>query len=226
MIINIKKFLIVGSGFSGAVLARELADSGFGNCVVVDSRTHIAGNCHTSRDSESSVMEHIYGPHIFNTSDEEVWNYVQRFCTMRAFTNRVKASHSKGIFSLPINLHTINQFFGKRFSPEEARAFVAEQGDKTISEPANFEEHALKFLGRELYEAFFLGYTKKQWGCEPTELPASILQRLPVRFSYDDNYYNTRYQGIPEDGYTALIERVLDHPNEPPPTPGLRRDGS
>lgn len=158
-------------------------------------------------------MEHIYGPHIFNTSDEEVWNYVRRFCTMRSFTNRVKASHSKGIFSLPINLHTINQFFGERFSPEEARAFVAEQGDKTIIEPANFEEQALKFLGRELYEAFFLGYTKKQWGCEPTELPASILQRLPVRFNYDDNYYNTRYQGIPEDGYTALIERILDHPN-------------
>jgi UDP-galactopyranose mutase len=207
------QILIIGAGFSGSVLARELADSGCGRCVIIDSREHIAGNCHTSRDSESSVMEHIYGPHIFNTSDEEVWNYVRRFCTMRSFTNRVKASHSKGIFSLPINLHTINQFFGERFSPEEARAFVAEQGDKTIIEPANFEEQALKFLGRELYEAFFLGYTKKQWGCEPTELPASILQRLPVRFNYDDNYYNTRYQGIPEDGYTALIERILDHPN-------------
>jgi len=206
-----KNHLIVGAGYSGAIAARQFAEAGH-SVLVIDERPHIGGNCHTERDAETGVMEHVYGPHIFNTSDEAVWEYVQRFCTMRPFTNRVKASIDKGVFSLPINLHTINQFFGKRMSPDEAREFIGTLGDKSIEEPQNFEEQALKFLGRDLYEAFFYGYTKKQWGCEPTELPASILKRLPVRFNYDDNYYNTRYQGIPEDGYTALIGNILDHP--------------
>jgi len=206
------KNLFIGAGFASAVASRSLADAGY-ESLVVDKRSHVGGNCHTARDGSSGVMEHIYGPHIFNTSDEEVWDYVQRFCTMQPFVNRVKASIGQGVFSMPINLHTINQFFGKRFSPAEARAFIAEQGDKSIEEPANFEEQAVKFLGRDLYEAFFHGYTKKQWGCEPAALPASILQRLPIRFNYDDNYYNTCYQGMPADGYTALVERILDHPN-------------
>lgn len=204
--------LVIGTGFSGAVFARQLAEDGH-HFVVIDQRDHLAGNCQTARDPGTGVMEHLYGPHIFNTSDEEVWDYVQRFCSMRPFVNRVKASTDRGVFSLPVNLHTINQFFSKSFSPQQAREFVAGLGDRSIQEPATFEDQALKFLGRELYEAFFYGYTKKQWGCEPSELPASILQRLPVRFNYDDNYYSTRYQGIPEGGYTALIERILDHPN-------------
>ena len=203
--------MIVGAGFSGAVLARELAEAGR-NPLVIDQRDHIGGNCHTRRDGESGVMEHVYGPHIFNTSDETVWNYVLRFCEMGPFINRVKASTSRGVFSMPINLMTINQFFGKRFSPDEAMAFIASQGDSSIRDPENFEEQALKFLGREIYEEFFYGYTRKQWGCEPRELPASILQRLPVRFSYDDNYYSTKYQGITMEGYSAMIGRILDHP--------------
>jgi UDP-galactopyranose mutase len=113
---------------------------------------------------------------------------------------------------MPINLHTINQFYGKTFNPREAREFIATIGDQTIEEPQTFEDQALKFLGRDLYETFFYGYTRKQWGCEPRELPASILKRLPVRFNYDDNYYSRRLQGIPEEGYTAMIERILDHP--------------
>ena len=205
------KKLIIGAGFSGAVLARELAEAGF-LTQVIDKRSHIGGNCHTERDQDSGVMEHVYGPHIFNTSNEEVWNYVQRFCTMVPYINRVKASNERGVFSMPINLHTINQFFGKKFNPNEARAFVERLGDHSIQEPANFEEQALKFLGHDLYEAFFYGYTRKQWGCEPRELPASILQRLPVRFNYDDNYYCSKYQGIPVEGYTALIASILDHP--------------
>src|SRR5206468_1782783 len=128
------------------------------------------------------------------------------------YVNRVKASTSRGVFSLPINLHTINQFYGKRFSPAEARAFIETVADKSIGTPANFEEQALKFVGRDLYETFFFGYTKKQWGCEPRELPAAILQRLPVRFDYNDSYYDSRFQGIPLDGYTALVEKILDHP--------------
>lgn len=206
------RVLIVGAGFSGAVLAREFAEKAGISSLVIDQRNHIGGNCHTARDAETGVMEHVYGPHIFNTSNKEVWDYVQRHCTMMPYINRVKASTDLGVFSMPINLHTINQFFGKSFSPAEARSFVEGLGDHTILEPANFEEQALKFLGHDLYEAFFYGYTRKQWGCEPRELPAAILKRLPVRFNYDDNYYSSKYQGIPLKGYTELIGNILNHP--------------
>lgn len=207
------RVLIVGAGFSGAVLARQLADLADIRSLVIDERDHAGGNCHTERDAATGVMVHRYGPHIFNTSNERVWNYVRRFGQFGPFINRVKASIDRGVFSLPINLHTINQYFGLQLNPAEARALVASKADSTIADPQNFEEQALKFVGRELYEAFFYGYTKKQWGVEPRELPASILKRLPVRFNYDDNYYNSRYQGIPVDGYTAIVERILDHPN-------------
>jgi UDP-galactopyranose mutase len=211
-IITKQKILIVGAGFSGAVAARELAEAGY-HCLVIDQRDHLGGNCHTRRDAGSGVMEHVYGPHIFNTSNEQVWKYVNRFGEFRPFVNRVKASIDKGVFSLPINLHTINQFFGKRLNPQEAQAFIATLGDPSIGEPQNFEEQALKFIGKDLYEAFFKGYTQKQWGCDPRELPASILKRLPIRFNYNDNYYNNKYQGIPVEGYTKVIERILDHPD-------------
>jgi UDP-galactopyranose mutase len=204
--------LVVGAGFAGAVLARELVQRLDCRVNVVESRSHVAGNCHTERDPATGVMVHKYGPHIFNTNRPHVWDYVNRFGLLRPYTNRVKASTSRGIFSFPINLHTINQFFGKRLNPPEARAFLASLGDQTIGEPRNFEEQALKFVGRELYSVFFYGYTKKQWGCEPTELPASILKRLPIRFNYDDNYYNSAQQGIPQDGYTTIVEKILDHP--------------
>jgi len=207
-----KPYLIVGAGFSGAVLARQLADQGQ-RSLVIDARDHLAGNCHTTRDADTGVMEHVYGPHIFNTSNPTVWDYVRRFGEFMPFTNRVKASTSRGIFSLPINLYTINQFFGVKLSPKEAMAFIASKADTSIQDPQNFEEQALKFIGRDLYEAFFYGYTKKQWGCEPTELPASILKRLPVRFNYDDNYYSSTFQGMPRDGYTGIIRRILDHPS-------------
>ena len=203
---------MVGAGFSGAVLARQLVDRLDCRVTVIDSRPHVAGNCHTERDAATGVMVHRYGPHIFNTNRAHVWDYVHRFGVLRPFVNRVKASTSRGIFSLPINLHTINQFFGKKLDPAGARAFLDSLGDKKITEPRNFEEQALKFVGRELYEAFFHGYTRKQWGCEPSQLPASILKRLPIRFNYDDNYYNSAQQGIPEHGYTAIVEKILDHP--------------
>jgi UDP-galactopyranose mutase len=204
-------FLIVGAGFSGAVLARQLVERLACDVTILDRRSHLAGNCHTARDSETGIMMHEYGPHIFNTSHEDVWCWVKQFGTMMPFTNRVKANISKGVFSLPINLHTINQFFATRFSPNEAKEFIAARVDTSIVEPKNFEEQALSMIGRDLYEAFFYGYTKKQWGCEPKELPASILKRLPVRFSYDDNYYNSIYQGIPLDGYTTIVANILDH---------------
>lgn len=206
-----KRVLVVGAGFSGAVVARQLAESGLAKCHVIDSRNHIAGNCHTSRDEATGIMVHRYGPHIFHTSNEHVWTYVNRYAEFMPFVNRVKASVQRGVFSLPINLHTLNQFFGKRFSPNEARDFLTACCVPSIDEPANFEEQALKMIGSDLYETFFRGYTIKQWGCAPTELPASILKRLPVRFNYDDNYYNSRFQGIPKHGYTDLIGNILRH---------------
>lgn len=208
-----QKIAIVGAGFAGAVLARELAESKKFEVCVFDERDHVAGNCHTSRDEKTGIMLHNYGPHIFNTSREDVWNYVNRWSEFGPFVNRVKAVTEKGIFSLPVNLLTINQFFQKKMTPPEAREFVSGLADQSINEPKNFEEQAMKFLGFDLYKNFFYGYTKKQWGVEPTELPASILKRLPVRFNYDDNYYNQKYQGIPIEGYTRIIEKILDHPN-------------
>ncbi len=207
-----QKILIVGAGFSGAVLARELAESNRYQVLVVDERDHTAGNCHTRRDPETNVMEHVYGPHIFNTSNKMVWDYINRFGKFSPYINRVKAETRSGIYSFSINLHTINQLFNKNFNPREAKEFVETLGDKTIGVPANFEEQALKLLGKEIYETFFKSYTEKQWGCDPKELPASILKRLPVRFNYNDNYYNSEYQGIPVEGYTKVVENILRHP--------------
>lgn len=205
-----KKILNVGAGLSGAVIARKLAEAGH-SVTVLDERAHIAGNCYTERDVETGVMMHVYGPHIFHTDDAEVWDYVNRFQTFLPFVNRVKTTSGGRVYLLPINLHTINQFFGKTLRPDEARAFIESVADKSIAEPRTFEEQALKFVGRDLYEAFLRGYTLKQWGCEPSALPASILKRLPVRFNYDDNYFFHRFQGMPENGYTDMVERILDH---------------
>lgn len=206
------QFAIVGAGFSGAVIARELAEAGH-SVSVFDKRSHVAGNCHTERDQESGVMVHRYGPHIFHTDNEQVWRYVQQFSEFMPYTNRVKTTSQGQIYSLPINLHTINQFFRKSFSPLEAESFIKAQSDLSIDNPKTFEEQALRYVGPDLYKAFFKGYTQKQWGCSATELPADILKRLPVRFNYDDNYFSHKYQGMPRDGYTAIVEKILAHPN-------------
>lgn len=205
------KFLMVGAGLSGAVIGRHLAEEGH-QVTIVDARPHVAGNCHTERDAETGVMVHIYGPHIFHTDDAEVWDYVNRYETFLPYKNRVKTISGGAVYSLPVNLHTINQFFGKTMGPDEARDFLTAQADTSITDPQTFEEQALRFVGRGLYEAFFKGYTQKQWGVDPTKLPASILKRLPVRFNYDDNYFFHKFQGMPKDGYTAMVERILDHP--------------
>ncbi|AXF46175.1 UDP-galactopyranose mutase [Acinetobacter johnsonii] len=203
-------FLIVGAGFTGAVIGRKLAIEGH-QITIIDQRSHIAGNCFTERDKNTNVMEHVYGPHIFHTSDEEVWKYINQFGEFVPYINRVKATYNDQVYSLPINLHTINQFYKTNFNPLEAKKWIDSIADKSIDEPQNFEEQALKFIGKDLYEAFFKGYTKKQWGVNPTELPASILKRLPVRFNYDDNYFSHKYQGIPKDGYTPIVANILNH---------------
>lgn len=205
------RVLLVGAGLSGAVIGRSLAEAGH-DITIVEARDHVAGNCHTERDPDTGVMVHVYGPHIFHTDDAEVWKYVNSFENFLPYKNRVKTTSGGQVYSLPINLHTINQFYGRTLRPDEAKAFIEEQADTTIEDPQTFEEQALRFVGPDLYEAFFKGYTIKQWGMSPTELPASILKRLPVRFNYDDNYFFHAFQGMPENGYTAMVERILDHP--------------
>ncbi|MBW8638155.1 NAD(P)-binding protein [Hoeflea sp. WL0058] len=206
----VKRICAVGAGFSGAVIARELAENGF-KVLVVDERSHVAGNCHTERDNDTGIMVHRYGPHIFHTANGQVWDYVNRFCPMMPYINRVKAVVRGQVYTMPINLHTINQFFGKVLSPKEARSFISGLARGDIEDPRSFEEQGLKFVGPQLYEAFFDGYTRKQWGIDPARLPASILKRLPLRFSYDDNYFSHPYQGIPKDGYTSLVSGILAH---------------
>ena len=189
-----KNIAIAGAGFSGAVIARQLAEAGC-QITVFEGRSHVGGNCYTQRDDQTGVMVHVYGPHIFHTSNEEVWQYVQKFDEFMPFINRVKAINQGRKYSLPINLSTINAFFNKKLTPDEAAAFMAQIGDSSITDPQTFEEQALRFVGKDLYEAFFKGYTEKQWGLHPSDLPASILKRLPVRFHDDDNYYASTYQG-------------------------------
>ena len=206
------RYSIVGAGFTGAVIARALAEAGH-KVLVVDERAHVAGNSHTDRDPETGVMTHVYGPHIFHTGNERVWAYVQRFAAMRPYQHRVRAIAADGRnYGLPVNLTTINEFFSTSLGPEEARAFIQSKALK-IDQPANFEEQALSMIGPELYHAFFRGYTLKQWGAEPTSLPASIFRRLPLRFNADDTYYDHPHQAIPEQGYTAMVAAILDTPN-------------
>ena len=207
-----KKVLCVGAGFSCAVIARELAEQGH-VVTVIDQRSHVAGNCHTQRDDETGIMLHVYGPHIFHTDNQEVWDYVNKYGEFKPFVNRVKAVSKGSVYSLPINLHTINQFFNKQFNPKQAQEWIEKQADLSIEEPVTFEEQAMRFIGKDLYHAFFYGYTKKQWGLEPKELPASILKRLPVRFNYDDNYFSHHFQGMPSEGYTKIVENILNHKN-------------
>jgi len=207
-----EKIAIAGAGLAGAVLARRLAErTGIGS-VVFESRDHIGGNCHTRRDERTGVMVHEHGPHIFNTPHAHVWQWADQYADFVHWRLRARATTPRGVFSLPINLLTLNQFFDARFSPTEAEAFVATLGDETIESPRTFEEKALATIGRELYANFFEGYTTKQWGRSPKELPASIFNRLPISFTYDDNYHFGAWSGIPRDGYTAMIERILDHP--------------
>ena len=206
-----RSFAIVGAGFSGAVVARQLAEAGH-TATVFDTRDHVAGNCHTERH-ETGVMVHTYGPHIFHTQHEHVWEFITRFGVMMPYRHRVRAMVGDRAFQMPMNLTLINEFFGTNFSPDEAEAFIATKADSTITNPVSFEDQGLRFVGRELYDAFFAGYTKKQWGVDPTDLPASILARLPLRFTADDSYFNHPHPGIPEHGYTPIVQAILDHPS-------------
>jgi UDP-galactopyranose mutase len=206
----VSRVAVAGAGFSGAVIARELAEAGC-DIDVFEPRPHVAGHCHTERDP-TGVLVHTHGPHIFHTASDRVWRYVNRYGRMRRYRHRVHATVGGRVYVLPVNLLTINQFFGTAMSPAEAEAFLADRADQSIVDPVSFEDQALRTVGKELYEAFLAGYTRKQWGVDPAALPASVLRRLPLRFTYDDAYFSHPHQAIPEDGYTAIVERLLDHP--------------
>lgn len=207
------KIAIVGSGFAGAVLAHILARTEKHEIHVIEQRDHIGGNCHTKINEETGILVHQYGPHIFNTNNKEVWDYINQFDEFYPYINRVKAIVNNKIYSLPINLMTINQVFNQNFNPATAKKFIESIAFENIECPKNFEEQALKYIGQKLYKMFFYGYTKKQWGVDPTEIDSSVLKRLPVRFNYNDNYYQSKYQGIPINGYTHIIENMLKSPN-------------
>jgi UDP-galactopyranose mutase len=206
-----KPIAIVGAGFSGAVIARTLADAGF-KVVLFDSRSHVAGNCYTERHNESGIMVHEYGPHIFHTNLIGIWDYIQQYGEFYPYQHTVKAIAKNTVYSFPVNLMTFNQVFQTCLNPKAAIELL-NKIKSDIQNPANFEEAALSMVGEQIYRLFFAGYTEKQWGMSPTHIPASILKRLPVRFSYDDNYYNHIYQGIPKDGYTSIVERMITHKN-------------
>ena len=205
-----KTVAVVGAGFSGAVIAYRLARAGY-LVDVYEVRAHVGGNCHTERDPHTGVLHHVYGPHIFNTNDEAVWEFVNKFDEFTPTTLRTKAIAGGAVYSFPINLLTMNQFFHATFSPQQAREFIDHVRVKSIVEPHSFEEQALASVGRELYEAFFKWYTIKQWGLHPSLLPASTFKRIPIRFNYDDNRYDSQFQGIPVHGYTYIIDKLLDH---------------
>jgi UDP-galactopyranose mutase len=181
--------------------------------VVFESRDHVAGNCHTARETSKiagGILKHVYGPHIFHTDRVDVWEFVRAFCVMAPYHHRVKAVTARGVFSLPVNLLTLNQFFGTTLTPGDAAAFLASK-TKRVGVCRTFEEQALSTVGPEIYEAFLAGYTEKQWGVSPRELDAAVLKRLPVRFSYEDSYYFSRFQGLPVEGYTEMTRRMLQH---------------
>ena len=207
-------YLIVGAGLFGAVVAERLASQLGRSVLVIDRREHIGGNCWSEIDARTGIEVHRYGIHVFHTSNAEVWDYLQGFTAFNSYRHRVVARLGERSFSLPVNLATINAFFGQNFSPAEAQAFIAAQTQPPgIANPANFEEMALATIGRPLYDAFFAGYTRKQWGREPRELPAEIFTRLPVRFDTCPDYFPAcRWQGLPADGYQALFVRLLAHP--------------
>jgi UDP-galactopyranose mutase len=199
-------YLIVGAGLFGAVFARELTDAGK-TCLVIEKRNHIAGNIYT--ETRDGVCVHVYGAHIFHTDDEEVWAYVNRFARFNGFVNSPLANYHGEIYNLPFNMNTFRQMWGIA-TPREAQAIIDDQRRAVKGEPKNLEEQAISLVGCDLYERLVKGYTEKQWGRPCSELPAFIIRRLPVRFIYDNNYFNDRYQGIPVDGYTALVEKMLE----------------
>ena len=199
-------YLVVGSGLFGSVFARQATDAGK-KVLVIDKRPNIAGNVYTEK--VEGINFHKYGAHIFHTNNTEVWNYVDRFATFNRFTNSPVANYKGELYSMPFNMYTFNKMWGV-VTPEEAAAKIEEQKKEITGEPQNLEEQAISLVGRDIYEKLVKGYTEKQWGRDCKELPAFIIKRLPVRLTFDNNYFNALYQGIPIGGYTKLVANLLD----------------
>lgn len=200
-------YLIVGAGFFGAISAFELTKKGY-TCLVIEKRNHIAGNCYT--ENVEGINVHKYGAHIFHTNDQEIWDYVNALVEFNRYTNSPVAMNHGKLYNLPFNMNTFYQIWGVK-TPKEAATKIAEQTDKYKDiTPKNLEEQALKLVGDDIYKLLIKEYTEKQWGVEATELPAFIIKRLPVRFTFDNNYFNDRFQGIPMGGYTKIFEKLLE----------------
>ncbi|MBS3182050.1 UDP-galactopyranose mutase [Leucobacter manosquensis] len=205
--------LVVGSGFFGLTIAERAASAGK-RVVVIDRRSHIGGNAYSEAEPETGIEVHRYGAHLFHTSNETVWEYVNRFTTFTNYVHKVYSNFKDEVYPLPINLGTINQFFRAAYGPQQAREVIAKQAEEFDTKSAqNLEEKGISLIGRPLYEAFIRDYTSKQWQTPTTDLPAEIISRLPVRYTYDNRYFNDTHEGLPTDGYTAWLERMADHPN-------------
>jgi UDP-galactopyranose mutase len=207
------RLVIVGAGFCGATIAHKVAGELGLPVLLLERRGHIGGNAFSKADAETGVEYHQYGSHLFHTSNETVWNFINRFSSFNNYRHRVFSRHLGRTYTIPINLMTINRYFGEDLDPAGARAFIARQAAaEAVATPRNFEEKAISQIGRPLYEAFIKGYTAKQWETDPVALPAEIIARLPVRFSFDDFYFSDLYEGLPTAGYAAIFEKMLDHP--------------
>jgi UDP-galactopyranose mutase len=206
--------VVVGSGFFGLTIAERCATELGLRVLVLERRHHLGGNAYSEADPETGIEMHVYGAHLFHTSNEKVWEYVNRFTSFTNYQHRVFGQYAGQVYSLPMNLGLINQFFGRSHTPDEARALIAEQASEIATEDAtNLEEKAISLVGRPLYEAFIKGYTAKQWQTDPTKLSADIITRLPVRYNFDNRWFNDKYEGLPVDGYTAWLTKMADHPN-------------
>ncbi|MFD7652375.1 UDP-galactopyranose mutase [Actinosynnema sp. NPDC059797] len=206
--------IVVGSGFYGLTVAERAASQLDKRVLVLERREHIGGNAYSEAEPETGIEVHRYGAHLFHTSNKRVWDYVNQFTEFTGYQHRVFAMHDGQAYQFPMGLGLISQFVGRYLSPEEARAWVAEHAAEIDSKDAkNLEEKAISLIGRPLYEAFVRDYTAKQWQTDPKELPAAVISRLPVRYTFDNRYFNDTYEGLPVDGYTAWLEKMADHPN-------------
>lgn len=206
--------VVVGSGLFGLTIAEQAATELGLKVALLDRRSHIGGNAYSEKEKQTGIEVHRYGAHLFHTSNERVWEYVNRFTEFTNYVHRVYTRHNGIVYPMPINLGTINQFFNAAYSPAEAKALITEQaGELAGTDPQNLNDKGISLIGRPLYEAFIKHYTAKQWQTPPEELPASIISRLPVRYNYDNRYFNDKYEGLPVDGYAAWLERMAAHPN-------------
>jgi UDP-galactopyranose mutase len=205
--------VIVGSGLYGLTVAERVANGLGRRVLVLERRSHLGGNAWSEREPETGIEVHRYGAHLFHTSNERVWRYVNQFTSFTGYQHRVFTIHQGQVYPLPINLATIGQFFGRYLTPSEARELIADQaGELASADATNLEEKAISLIGRPLYEAFIAGYTAKQWQTDPRDLEADIITRLPVRYTFDNRYFADTYEGLPTDGYAAFLTRMASHP--------------